>query len=98
MVPEVTTPIFSPKPLHTSYPFLGTPRSRSSKPTKYLFTPDSYCFFKYSESTKLLVNLVIQPKPASIGEVESSISFPYKQNPISKRSVSLAANPAGKIL
>ena len=51
--------------------------------------------FKNSESTKLLVNFVIHPKPASRGDVESSISFPYKQNPISKRKVSLAANPIG---
>ncbi|MNL53357.1 hypothetical protein D3C87_1765980 [compost metagenome] len=43
------------------------------------------------------MNFVIQPKPASNGEVVSSISLPYKQNPISNLSVSLAAKPIGLI-
>ena len=38
---------------------------------------------------------VIQPNPASIGEVFSLISLPYKQYPISILSVSLAAKPTG---
>ena len=35
-------------------------------------------------------NLVIHPNPASIGEVVSSRSLPYRQKPISNRSVSRA--------
>ena len=40
-------------------------------------------------------NLVIHPKPASMGEVVSSKSLPYKQKPISRRSVSRAPRPTG---
>jgi hypothetical protein len=42
---------------------------------------------------KSLVNFVIQPNPASIGDVVSSMSLPYKQKPISNRSVSREAKP-----
>jgi hypothetical protein len=42
-----------------------------------------------------VLTLVIQPSPASIGDVVSSISLPYKQNPFSNLNVSLAAKPIG---
>ena len=66
-----------------------------SKPTNFLETPSSFCFKRNSLSTNSLSNLVIQPNPASNGEVVSSISFPYKQKPFSSLKVSLEANPQG---
>jgi len=42
-----------------------------------------------------LSGLVVHPRPASIGFVVWSISFPYRQNPISNLNESRAAKPAG---
>ena len=41
--------------------------------------PIDVCFSNISFEVKSLLNLVIQPSPASSGDVVSSISFPYKQ-------------------
>ena len=36
----------------------------------------------------------VHARPASIGDISSLRSFPYKHNPASSRRASLAANPA----
>ena len=43
--------------------------------------PDSFSAWSRSLSMNGFVNFVIQPSPAAMGEVESSMSLPYKQNP-----------------
>jgi hypothetical protein len=94
IVPEVTTPMTFPKHLQ-SHNHASAPHVPAFQKPLAFGTPASFCFFKFSEFTKSLVNFVIQPNPASNGEVVSLMSFPYKQNPISKRNVSRAAKPIG---
>ena len=52
----------------------------------------------FSKFIHLVSGLLIQPKPAAIGDIVSSISLPYKQYPISVLSESRAPSPIGLIL
>ena len=76
IVPEVTCPIGLPAASVTGYPCRAMPLSMSSNPTSRRATPCSFCCFRSGLSMNSLVNLVIYPKPASMGEVVSSMSFP----------------------
>jgi aminomethyltransferase len=74
-VPLVTSPITSPSFL-IGYPFRGIPRSIISKQIN-LRVEFSFASTNVFFPIKLLLfSLVIQPSPASIGLVFSSISFP----------------------
>ena len=98
LVPEVIFPMHLPFEDLIKYPFLAIPLSIISIPTNFLFMPDSFCFLRFLWFINYLLNLVIHPNPASIGEVSSLISLPYRQNPFSNLKVSLAARPIGLIL
>merc|ERR1719397_2096434 len=95
--PLVMIPTWSPARLVTTVePRTGAPLE--SSPTLRLDMP----FFSWSRITcapgkSSLIRLglaTVQASPASIGEVLSSISFPYKQRPASSLRESLAPRPA----
>ncbi len=52
------------------------PRSSNLNPINLFSTPRAFSASKALEFVNSLVNLVTQPKPASNGEVLSSMSFP----------------------
>ena len=66
-------------------------------PINFLLTPLVFCFSNNLLDVNSLFVFVIHDNPASIGDVSSLISLPYKQKPISSLNVSLAAKPVALI-
>ncbi len=98
VVPEVTTPTFSPDYKNNSvFSLIGT--LSPINPHLFLVTPSFKCFLtRWSPKNpnySFLLLEIVQANIASKGEIFSSSSWPYKQRPASSLSESLAPRPTG---
>src|SRR4051812_17572066 len=93
-VPLVTSP--SPPEVRTFWCARSTPpESSSNSPRNSAFCPRDSSDRRPMKSRELLRSTV-QARPASSGDTLSSMSWPYRFMPASRRSVSRAPRPAGR--
>jgi hypothetical protein len=98
IVPEVTIPTFYPFSKNISvFSLIGI--LSPTNPTLFLATPSLICFLvKSSEihpNYSFLRFEIVQESIASIGEIFSSSSCPYKHRPASNLKESRAPSPTG---
>src|SRR5690348_2547893 len=87
----------SPLPVTTRWPWRNTPLSSITTPTNSRGTPSAFCFSSAARPMKSRPSSsdTVQARPASHGVMFSSMSWPYRFIPASRRNVSRAPNPAG---
>src|SRR5581483_7540983 len=96
--PLVISPMFRPSLSTILCPCrMIAPFSSVTRPTSFRVSPFSLISRNVGNAwhSGVLLSFVIQASPASSGFVSSVISLPYRQYPISSRSVSRAPRPIG---